>query len=86
MADYFSDFSWHSSIGIDGSIQGQKKFYTKLPNTKKARELFITASDSSLLIHKATQALWKISDDGNAIVPVFDTDILTEEDLKKLGD
>lgn len=84
--EFFQDFVWHSSIGIDTEVGGNKKFYTKLSNTKEARSLFVCGSDSNLLIHKATQALWKISDDGKSIVPVFDTDVLTEEDLKNLGE
>jgi len=35
------------------------------------------AKDSDFLIHKATKALWKVSDDGESLVPVFEDDILT---------
>jgi len=80
--DYFNDFRWHSSIGIDSAIEGHKRFYTRFPNTRQARESFIDAGDGKLLIHRATQALWRISDDGDSIEPVFDTDILSEEDLE----
>ena len=86
MTEFFQDFIWHSSIGVDSEVSGNKKFYTKLPNTRKSRSLFVYATGSDLLIHKATQALWKLSDDGKSIVPVFDTDVLTEEDLEELGE
>ena len=81
--DIFSDFVWHSSIGIDSQISGFKKFHTVLPNNKKARSMFI-ASKNRLLIHKTTQALWRVSEDGTQIEPVFDTDVLTEEELGDL--
>lgn len=80
--DFFEQFSWHSSIGVDDAMQGNKKFVTRLANTKKASMMFISAG-GNLLVHKATQALWKLSDDGKYIEPVFDTDILTDADLEK---
>jgi hypothetical protein len=83
MADIFEEFNWHSSIGIDKDLSGYKRFYSKMANTKKAREMFITASDSNLLIHKTTQALWRVSEDGKAIEPVFDTDVLTDKDISE---
>jgi len=82
MQDFFEQFSWHSSIGVDDAVQGNKKFVTRLANTKKASQMFVGAG-GDLLVHKATQALWKLSDDGKFIEPVFDTDILTDEDLER---
>ena len=80
MEKFFDDFMWHSSIGIDNQLYGNKRFYTKLPNTKKAMSMFIKASDD-FLIHKTTQALWRLSEDGGSIEPVFNSDVLKEEDL-----
>ena len=80
MKDFFEQFSWHSCIGVDDAVGGSKKFVTRLANTKRSSGLFIAAG-GNLLIHKATQALWKLSEDGKFIEPVFDTDILTESDL-----
>jgi len=77
--DIFEDFMWHSSIGIDAALDGNKRFVTRLPNTKKARSMF-TASSDNTLIHKTTRALWKITDDNNGIEPVFATDVLSEDD------
>lgn len=82
MRDFLESFSWHSSIGIDDAIENDKKFVSRLRNTRKARAFFVTAGDS-LLIHKATKVLWKISEDGKFIEPVFDTDILSNEDLEE---
>jgi hypothetical protein len=82
MRDILESFNWHSSIGIDDTIDGNKKFISRLRNTRKARGLFLSAGDS-LLIHRATKALWKVSDDGKYIEPVFDTDVLSEEDLEE---
>jgi len=84
MSDFFDDFVWHSAIGIDSEVDGHKRFYTRLPNSKKARGMFFCAAgDSRLLIHRTTQALWRVSDDGGSIEPVFDTDVLTEDDLQR---
>ncbi len=82
MKDFLESFEWHSSIGIDASMGDNKKFHTRMANTKKARSYFITAGEN-LLVHKATNALWRVSEDKKSIVPVFDTDVLSEEDLKK---
>jgi hypothetical protein len=80
--DIFEDFMWHSSIGIDVALNGNKQFVTRLPNNKKARSMF-TASSDNMLIHKTTKALWKITDDKSSIEPVFATDILTEDDCSE---
>jgi hypothetical protein len=79
--DIFEGFMWHSSIGIDVALSGNKQFVTRLPNNKKARSMF-TASSENTLIHKTTKALWKITDDKSAIEPVFATDILTEDECR----
>lgn len=79
--DIFDQFHWHSCIGIDAAIDGQKRFVTRLPNTRQARSMFV-ASGEKLLIHRTTRALWKLSEDHKSIEPVFDTDVLTEDDVK----
>lgn len=76
------EMQWHSSIGIDETVKDHKKFVTRLPNNKQARTMFITAG-KNLLVHKTTQALWKISEDEKSIEPVFGSDVLTEEDLEE---
>ena len=81
MNDIFDGFAWHSAIGIDETLVGNKRFVTKVPNTKKARSMFAQAGD--LLIHKTTKSLWKFSDDGTSIEPVFSSDVLTEEELRE---
>lgn len=78
----FENFSWHSSIGIDCSIAGDKRFVTRLPNTREARSMFVTAGND-LLIHKTTRCLWKISDDKQGIEPVFSNDVLSEDEVKE---
>ena len=79
-SDIYENFHWHSAIGIDAELDGRKKFVTRVPNTKKARSMFV-ASGNDLLIHKATKALWQVSEDEKTIEPVFPTDILSEKDL-----
>jgi hypothetical protein len=80
--DIFENFAWHSSIGIDSAIDGNKQFVTRLPNTAKARRSFVASGDS-LLIHRTTKSLWKVSDDKKSIEPVFATDVLTEDQVKQ---
>ena len=77
----FEGFSWHSSIGIDCSLDGSRKFVTRMPNSRQARSMFVAAGDS-LLVHKTTRCLWKVSDDKKFIEPVFSSDVLTEEEAK----
>jgi hypothetical protein len=75
--------SWHSSIGVDSIAASGKRVIKKLPNSKKARSMFIGASCGKFLIHKSSQALWRVSEDGGSIEPVFDSDVLSEDDLKE---
>jgi hypothetical protein len=78
--DIFDHFNWHSSIGIDCALDGNKRFVTRLSNTKRARAMFVAAG-SNLLIHRTTRCLWKISDDKKCIEPVFGNDVLTEDEV-----
>jgi len=80
--DIFADFNWHSCIGIDASLEDNKRFVTRIANCKQARSMFMDAGND-LLIHKTTRCLWKISDDKKSIEPVFRHDILTEDDVKQ---
>lgn len=79
--NFFEDYHWHSSIQLNQNIKG-KKLISKLTNTKQNRNRFLkVASKSDFLIHRSTKALWKFSEDGQSIIPVFDDDILTEQSL-----
>ena len=80
MSDMFDAFNWHSCIGIDCILSGDKKVVTRMKNTKQARDMFFAAGHS-VLVHKTTRCLWKISDDKTCIEPVFSNDVLTEEDV-----
>ena len=77
--DMFEDFSWQVSIGIDSVINSNKKFYSRMANTKKALNMFIAVNEK-VLVHKSSKALWKISEDGKFIEPVFDGNIIPAED------
>lgn len=79
--DVFDGFNWHSSIGIDSSLAGNKRFLTRLPATRVAMSMFIVAGEN-FLIHKTTRCLWKMSEDKKSIEPVFSRDVLTEDDVK----
>lgn len=79
--DFFNDYRWHSSVEMTKDIAG-KKIVRRLNNTASNRNRFIrVASDSDFLIHKSAKVLWRFSDDGKSIVPVFDDDTLTESNL-----
>lgn len=82
--DILDSFSWHSSIGVDVALSGDKGFITRLPNTAATRRQFIAASGDNFLIHKTTKALWRVSDDNHTIEPVYPTDILSEEEAKEI--
>lgn len=79
--DIFEGFCWHSSIGIDSTLEGNKRFVTRLPNNRIAMSMF-TASGSNLLIHKTTRCLWRLSEDKKTIEPVFSSDVLSEDDVR----
>lgn len=78
--DFFNDFHWHSSTGINDSIK-RAKIYKKLPRTASNLSKFIARDDSDFLIHKSSRALWKFSKDGKSIESVFDDDVLTDDKL-----
>ena len=79
--DVFDGFAWHSSIGIDATLDGNKRFVTRLPLTADSRAMFVAAGNN-LLIHKTTRCLWRLSDDKKSIEPVFSSDVLSEDEVK----
>tara|TARA_R110000824_G_scaffold163460_1_gene339226 strand:- start:28 stop:285 length:258 start_codon:yes stop_codon:yes gene_type:complete len=79
MYDFLDGFSWHSSIGVVPS--DEIKFFQRLDNTKEARTMFSAVPGDNFLIHKSTKALWKFSEDSQYIEPLFESDILTEEQI-----
>ncbi len=80
----FNNYTWHSTTELD-----EHSLFNKKINKLKASDDNVMQSfsrfkpESKLLIHKATKALWKFSDDGEYIEPVFAEDILTSKDLEK---
>ncbi len=80
MNNVFENFYWHSAIGMDEELNVDENFVVRMANTDENVGNFIKAGDS-LLIHKTTQALWKITDDNASIEPVFGSDILTEDEI-----
>lgn len=79
--DIYSKFEWHSSCPIDNELGVTRRVIRKLANTSANRRAFHTAGDN-FLIHKSKRALWKVSEDGASIEPVFATDVLEEADLE----
>jgi hypothetical protein len=79
--DLFEQFLWHSAIGIDSSLAQNKRFVSRMPFTARTRGMFV-AGEGNVLIHRTTRALWKLSKDKKTIEPVFDTDILGEDEVK----
>jgi len=76
---WFDEFIWNSSIN---NVPAKKRFCNSLPNNKKARQMFIATDSGKLLIHKSSRALWRLSEDGKSIEPVFDADVLSEQDIE----
>jgi threonyl-tRNA synthetase len=83
--DIFEKFSWHSSIGLDETLDGSKRFVTKLPLTAATKRHFTaTAKGDNFLIHKTTKALWRMSEDKKSIQPLYPTDILSEDQAMEI--
>lgn len=79
--NFFDDYNWHSSLEIGENIKG-KKIVRRLAASRSNLSKFIRiAKDSDYLIHKATKELWTFDQDGTTIKPVFDDDVLTEEQM-----
>ena len=74
------DIHWYSCIDFGEEKMNQKQI-TKIPSSKIGQKFIRSHKDSSFLIHKSTKALWRFSEDGKHIEPVFEEDILTEENL-----
>lgn len=79
--DIFTGFCWHSSIGIDSTLEGNKRFVTKIPVSREAMSSFIVVGNNHL-IHKSTKCLWKFSEDKKSIIPEFDSDVLSLDEIK----
>jgi hypothetical protein len=79
--DIFSKFEWHSSCPIDNELRVTRRVVRKLANTPVNRRSFYAAGEN-FLIHKSKRALWKVSEDGASIEPVFATDVLEESELE----
>lgn len=79
----FNSFSWHSALMPDENMLNNKKVKNLQANEDNLQSFSLFQPQSKLLIHKSTKALWKFSDDGKSIHPVFAQDILTSKDLEK---
>lgn len=92
LSELLNDNQWHSSIGFDTVVASHQRKKMALDNNIDNRRHFIAAGFPSperyasltgngkageLLIHKASRALWKISDCGKKIEPAFEDDIIT---------
>ena len=73
------DFIWHSCMDDVG--KSNKKVVNKLSVSQMGGKFLRAHKESDFLIHKATKALWRFSEDGKSIEPVFEEDILTEDKL-----
>lgn len=85
MKEFIEEFPWHSSLGFDERVGSEETMKVKrLPNTASIKKAFVS-SGGNMLIHKTSQSLWKVSDDGKSIEAVFDKDVLSMEDIEELG-
>ena len=79
--DIFEDYQWHSCSEPKRGISG-RRIIRSLPVRASVMEKFRrVTSNSNFLIHKSSSALWKFSEDGKRIEPVFQDDVLTEDKL-----
>lgn len=92
LSELLCNNQWHSSIGFDTVVSSNQCHKLALENTVENRQHFIAAGCPSnakhaskagfglakeLLIHRASRALWRVSDDGKRIEPAFEDDIIT---------
>lgn len=60
----------------------KKRIIRSLPaKTANLSRFMRVSKDGSFLIHKSTKALWRFSEDQKSIEPVFQDDVLTEDNL-----
>jgi len=83
----FTNFQWHSSVGIDASLTNSKRCVSSLPSeseyvAKMFRKAGRGGDNKDILIHKTKHCLWKFSDDNSCIEPIFASDVLSIEDIK----
>jgi len=84
----FTNFQWHSSVGIDATLNNTKRYVSSLPvNSEYVAKMFRCAGrggDSrNILIHKTKHCLWKFSDDNSHIEPIFASDVLSVDDINE---
>ena len=79
--DIFEDYRWHSSMEPTASISKKKIIRSLLAKTANLNRFIRVSKDGSFLIHKSTKALWRFADDQKTIEPVFQDDVLTEDNL-----
>ena len=80
--NFFDDYNWHSSLEIGDGIKG-KKIVRKLAASRSNLSQFIRiATNSEYLVHASTKELWAFDEDGKTIHPVFDDDVLTEDQMQ----
>lgn len=77
--DVFESFDWHSSVGIDEALK-ESDVMVEMPWNIRTASMF-TAAGGDLLVHKTTRCLWKMSRDKKTIEPVFDNDVLSEDEV-----
>lgn len=79
--NFFEDYKWHSALELGEGIRG-KRIVRKVTASRQNQSRFIRiAKDSDYCIHKATKELWKFSEDGKYIEPVFPDDVITSDQL-----
>jgi len=82
----FTNFQWHSSVGIDATLTNSKRYVANLPsNSEYVAKMFRCAGrcgdNRDILIHKTKHCLWKFSEDNSYIEPIFASDVLSLDDI-----
>ena len=77
----FNDYFWHSCLEPKKGIAGKRIIRSIKADSDEMNHFMKISKDGSFLVHKSTKALWKFSDDGKTIEPVFKDDVLTEDEL-----
>ena len=83
MTDIFNDYKWTGYTEPQKGISGKKIIKTLVANEENLKKFDQVSQQKSFLIDKSSRALWKFSSDKKTIEPIYDNQVLTEEDLKE---
>lgn len=83
MTDIFNDYKWTGYTEPQKGISGRKIVRSLVASEENLKKFSRVSQNSSMLVNKSSKALWKFSSDKKTIEPIYDNEVVTEEDLKE---